>query len=76
MWETNRQLFNCIGVAILFVLLMQLCSCSTVDLDKPGHWPGSIVEPYYGPHDYSQIDVINAYADGWTDGIKAGREEG
>ena len=75
MWETKKQLFTCIGGAILFVLLMQLCSCSTVNLDEEGHWPGYIVEPYYGPHD-SQVQLRNAYSDGWQDAVKSGKGRG
>ena len=59
--------------AALMVWLIMSMGCADYRLNKrleePGHWPGWIVEPnapLYGPHD-RQIQLRNAYSDGWQD---------
>lgn len=62
---------------IIAAWLIMMSGCSTPtqkQLDEPGHWPGWIVEPpMYGPHDL-QVQLRNAYSDGWQDRGRANEQ--
>ena len=58
---------------VMIVYLLTVASCSNYGVNKhlkeDGHWPGWIVgpeAPLYGPHD-RQVELRNAYSDGWQD---------
>ena len=67
----NAWLAGLITALLILWLIMSVGCMSPTDrkLKEPGHWPGWIVEPpFYGPHDQqTQIDLRNAYSDGWQD---------
>ena len=67
----NIWLSVIIAAAIIIWLIMSTGCANSTDrkLEEQGHWPGWIFEPnapLYGPHDH-QIELINAYSDGWQD---------
>ena len=63
------------ALLVLWLIMSQGCATPTQrKLKKPGHWPGYIIEPYYGPHDVRNMDnhdldilLRNTYSDGWQD---------
>ena len=74
----NRNIW--LGVVIaagIIVWLIMSTGCRTTTdrkLEKEGHWPGYLIEPYYGPHDVRRmnnrdLDILlrNTYSDGWQD---------
>lgn len=79
MYESKKELVAILAAAVVVTWLISLCSCSyraNKELEKPGHWPGYLL-PLYGPHEPAgQIELRNAYSDGWQDRGEAGRGEG
>ena len=69
----NRNIW--LGVIItagILIWLIMSAGCATPTqrkMKEEGHWPGWIIEPnapLYGPHN-RQIELRNAYSDGWQD---------
>ena len=57
------------GILIWLIMTSGCASPTQRKLEQPGHWPGWIFEtnaPLYGPH-ARQIELRNAYSDGWQD---------
>jgi len=78
----KRNIIISMAITILLIVwLIMSVGCATPTqrkLEEPGHWPGWIIEkhpPLYGPH-ATQVQLRNAYSDGWQDRGEAMRNYG
>jgi len=77
--ETRNIWLSVIITTALMIWLIMSTGCANYQLNKKldeeeGHFPGWLIEPYYGPHDVTRMDnrdldilLRNTYSDGWQD---------
>lgn len=68
--DTKNAIISGLVAAALVAWAIMASGCSygvNKRLEQEGHWPGYVL-PIYGPHDQAhQIELRNAYSDGWQD---------